>query len=625
MAFSKHPTNQYEKKIDSIDAYLLRIMKRYFDTEDLNNAIIREAIIAEAMSRYKSEIKLDVSDVLSLNDKVGRVSFSLFDIKGERAFQKRTAFNKDFGNSNDTICEGNDERLSDDRVPTEHSHDFQKMHELITIFEDYERMLTSIIRTFHSHKNKKILDKIIYDGEPRSEIDLILLEKIKSTINAILDSLRKEAINIENDIEKYIEELNVTLKIINDIMTIVKEGLKNKNITIKEIIEEYSQKEIRLLTEYIDTILKQITCEELNNIIEILQTVYCFIGEGEISLEELLPTLGDTVSSDNGESLEYMYNNSLRIQHRVVSEVPEYSYWEWNNADGSFECTVNSAQYLGFISDNSYDQYEHKVTLSSTSADNDIISVILAYTEDELGNQHTLSLLFASSYGPDSSIFLPSAASIVYDFELSTAKVITGGSMPLHSTYRRWDTIPNGISVKVIRKGDLFQIYHSEWNDTVLHTEPDIVFSLTDDELLDKFTGAMRYGYGCKSQENSKFLNVNFTGYTGTVLTEPVYTESNIDEAILSKLQRSLDIRSDIKVELSLKYFKSETEEIVTRLPYMCVTNDLNSVIICDITEEGKIKIKVYPISGESIPIEICKGFIQYKIYAPRVINKIIR
>lgn len=40
----------------------------------------------------------------------------------EPAFSKNTAFNKNFGNTAGTVCQGNDSRLSDARMPTAHSH-----------------------------------------------------------------------------------------------------------------------------------------------------------------------------------------------------------------------------------------------------------------------------------------------------------------------------------------------------------------------------------------------------------------------------------------------------------------------------------------------------------------------
>ena len=40
----------------------------------------------------------------------------------EPAFEKNTAFNKNFGNEENTVCEGDDVRLSDARTPLSHTH-----------------------------------------------------------------------------------------------------------------------------------------------------------------------------------------------------------------------------------------------------------------------------------------------------------------------------------------------------------------------------------------------------------------------------------------------------------------------------------------------------------------------
>ena len=40
----------------------------------------------------------------------------------EYMFSKNTAFNKDFGTTLGTVCQGNDSRLSDARIPTAHTH-----------------------------------------------------------------------------------------------------------------------------------------------------------------------------------------------------------------------------------------------------------------------------------------------------------------------------------------------------------------------------------------------------------------------------------------------------------------------------------------------------------------------
>ena len=40
----------------------------------------------------------------------------------EYMFSKNTAFNKNFGTTLGTVCQGNDSRLSDARIPTAHTH-----------------------------------------------------------------------------------------------------------------------------------------------------------------------------------------------------------------------------------------------------------------------------------------------------------------------------------------------------------------------------------------------------------------------------------------------------------------------------------------------------------------------
>lgn len=57
--------------------------------------------------------------VLSVNAKTGAVVLNASDVGAEPAItSKGTAFNKNFGDTEDTVCEGNDTRLSNARTPT---------------------------------------------------------------------------------------------------------------------------------------------------------------------------------------------------------------------------------------------------------------------------------------------------------------------------------------------------------------------------------------------------------------------------------------------------------------------------------------------------------------------------
>ena len=63
----------------------------------------------------------------------------------EPAFEKNTAFNKNFGDEENTVCEGNDVRLSDARTPLSHTHDdrYYTESEVETLLDDKQDKLVA--------------------------------------------------------------------------------------------------------------------------------------------------------------------------------------------------------------------------------------------------------------------------------------------------------------------------------------------------------------------------------------------------------------------------------------------------------------------------------------------------
>ena len=60
----------------------------------------------------------------------------------EPAFSKNTAFNKNFGTSIDTVCVGNDVRLSDARTPLSHIHLISDINSLQTELDNKADLFT---------------------------------------------------------------------------------------------------------------------------------------------------------------------------------------------------------------------------------------------------------------------------------------------------------------------------------------------------------------------------------------------------------------------------------------------------------------------------------------------------
>ena len=60
----------------------------------------------------------------------------------EDMFSKNTAFNKNFGTTSGTVCQGNDSRLSDARTPTAHTHIISDVSGLQTTLDSKQNIIS---------------------------------------------------------------------------------------------------------------------------------------------------------------------------------------------------------------------------------------------------------------------------------------------------------------------------------------------------------------------------------------------------------------------------------------------------------------------------------------------------
>lgn len=145
MRIQRKENNIYIKTLDNIDSYLINIINRYFQNDEKDIRLNVENIINEAIRRFKEDIEITIEDIItktsvaSVNGKKGNVVLKYSDVGAEKSFNKNTAFNKNFGNEDGTVCEGNDPRLSDPRTPLKHSHE-EYLTEL-----DLERVLLTTL------------------------------------------------------------------------------------------------------------------------------------------------------------------------------------------------------------------------------------------------------------------------------------------------------------------------------------------------------------------------------------------------------------------------------------------------------------------------------------------------
>lgn len=229
--------NYYVKELDNVERYLLRIIKRYFDIEELNNKNTINAIIAEAMTRYKSSIIYERRGVDALNDKAGIVNVNIRSFNGEKSFDKGTAFNKDFGTDADTICEGNDYRLSNKREPTAHNHLIKNINELREQLDALKKEITGYSN--HLHKNLQLLEKIIYTGD-REQIDLLEVEQLLSVIAPLLQLLNIRKVELKNTYDNYKDGVEDAIAEFENI----KKYMRYLDTELEKVLKKYTNDKI---------------------------------------------------------------------------------------------------------------------------------------------------------------------------------------------------------------------------------------------------------------------------------------------------------------------------------------------------------------------------------------------
>lgn len=288
MDFKENKNNYYTKELNELDRYLLRIIKRYFDTEEINNATSINAIITEAIARYKEDIEYEIAGVNTVNGQTGIVNININDLDGELSFEKNSAFNLPFGTTGNTICEGNDYRLYNERQPLPHYHDTQDIPSLIENIKALREKLE--IYAFHLHTNAAVLNKLKYTGT-NTQIDLTELESLGSIVNMLITLLNQKIYNLisaYDSNEPTIEDLTNQIYLF---MQSLYDYIESSNDNLNKLLINYVAKG----TNELDSIKENIkdnyaNVDEISNIKQIINNTLLLLSTEEINISDILST-----------------------------------------------------------------------------------------------------------------------------------------------------------------------------------------------------------------------------------------------------------------------------------------------------------------------------------------------
>lgn len=610
--------NYYSKEYDNIEKYLLRIIKRFFDLEELNNLESINAVITEAINRYKAGLTYKPNNVLTLNNKYGIVNIDLIDLGGELKFAKADAFNKDFGTEADTICNGADPRLSDDRIPTEHHH---KMEDVIGLIEALENLNRDLSRyKYHYHINKKtVLDKLRYTNP--GPLDLKRLEEIGIIVEDLIADINMKLAILVSLIPK--DEVYIDVKL-QEFYGLLQE-LYNYYLTRKvEVTEQIKNTIITKLTNYYNRLGLDDYIDNPKSFITKIKRGLNLVYSQEVDLESLLEYKIHDAESEDDTSMKVMYDNSdvYWIQentlHRTQTDTDKHLRWVYDDNQKGFICQQNTNFFEFFLSDFQCQKYDFTVKLTSDDSDNDLISVIIATVGDvnqPEGNKiyvdapglapfRTISLNV--NRGRESHIAGEPYICLSYGYGFSETydyKVLAiDETMTVSMANGAW----NGeyILIRVIRNKSHFTIYRSNFNSDTLIPTPIFNFDLFNFPFLNEIFNdecyykneliKSQYGLGAHSQRHSKFLDFSFEGTENPDLVDkseqvPLSPQSNsiVDNEIIASSISDFSLTN--MVIKSYLLYNENNKKIKRQLPW--VTEDF--VLYPDVVDKTKLKMNI--------------------------------
>lgn len=256
------------------------------------------------------------------------------------------------------------------------------------------------------------------------------------------------------------------------------------------------------------------------------------------SIYSVMENMG-TIDSFAFPSFKDIYNNWYRFSHYLnVQAQPanesELTAWRYIDADDVVECTINSATFVGFISDELVGDYDFNTVITSNDGDDDGVTLVLAALKKEdssAGREQTLCLALSNTT-TQTHVDVSSFVQLKENYCQPTSKLIatvdegTGAAGGWNLCYahvlvqRRGNKLYIAVERgKLPTSGDrdtniraivsaksslsLSQLRNSS---TYKYAEVDLA------EVAPTFARSCRFGYGAISQNATRFWNIQRPG-----------------------------------------------------------------------------------------------------------------
>ncbi len=178
---------------------------------------------------------------------------------------------------------------------------------------------------------------------------------------------------------------------------------------------------------------------------------------------------------------------------------------DWYMSGETIIMPTNTAGLNAFISPYKYENYTLESRLYSSNGDDDTIGLVAAHTR--IGSDNYTLYVSRTKAGQNP------ISGLGFIFSKNNGQqVIT--NISVGGTSGGWSG--NWSKMKVVREGDIFKVWASEWNNSNYSTtEPVMTIDLNDYPEMEMLQGAKSYGYMTWSQADTRYYDNSFVGGSG--------------------------------------------------------------------------------------------------------------
>lgn len=241
-----------------------------------------------------------------------------------------------------------------------------------------------------------------------------------------------------------------------------------------------------------------------------------YVFDTTAELNQALATLVPPTTRDIFDTWARFSANSYYPDPTQIPAESEAAQWYWDDAIQSAVMPLNSTTFLGFVSPEKVDYYDHECLLKSTNGDDDWNGLLMAFVYDG-----TTCWSLSATACRDGRNGLGDVPAVNLNIRLNFSTVLQGND---NNNERGGGWVGKRKWVKVSRRGDLFNVYFSRWNEDTYDPSLSMTIDLNSDPRLAIFKGPQQYGYCNISQPGSTFSNIQ---YVGGILRDTIIDASN--------------------------------------------------------------------------------------------------